>query len=247
MEKCSVILQQIEELNVILMKGRFLDLDLLVVYFLGLLLGTVVFALTFYFSKEMDNGKRNAIPLVIGILVILGGLLIGGFEGMPISLMGAGIFSLSLLLLIAGKRILVRKAIFVLAVLIPLGVFSYTTLSSFNDTEFVVAAKDGNFSPDINKYYDHLQENTDIKGFKIFNSYEDEKAIVLSLGGEKKGNNIELVGVEKRGKRIDVTVRTFENKSTENNPTILIFASKLKNDNELIVKDTDGTVYKSLE
>src|SRR5690606_19523183 len=156
-------------------------MELLIVYFTGLLLGVALFALTFYFSKEMESLKRSIILLAIGALVVIGGLLIGGFEGMPVSLIGVGIITLSLLLLIAGKRPLVRKTIFATAVLLPLVVFSFTALSTINDTNFVVAAKDGNFAPDINKYYDHLQENTDIKGFKIFDSYEDEKAIVLSL------------------------------------------------------------------
>lgn len=102
---------------------------LLIVYLTGLLLGGALFALMFYFSKEMDNLKRNAILLGLGVLAVVGGLWFGDFEGMPISLIGVGIFTLPLLLLIGGKRPLGRK-FFVIAVLLPMVVFSYTALAT---------------------------------------------------------------------------------------------------------------------
>jgi hypothetical protein len=219
-------------------------MGLLIVYLAGLLLGVAFYALTIYFSKEIDNKKRNIIVAGIGVLVVIGGLMIGGFNGMPISVIGVGILTVAILLMIVGNRLLGRKVIFAIAVLVPLIFFTYNSLDTFSGNYVGVAAKDEKLYPDIKKYYEQLQVNTNVKGFKTFNSYEGEKAIVLSLGEEKKGNNIEVLGIEKRGERSIVNIRTFDNKSSEKNPTIIIVTEKIEPNIE--IKDTDGTVYKEV-
>lgn len=65
-------------------------MGLLIVYATGLLIGVALVAIS-YFSKELDHKKRNICVAVIGVLAIIGGLVIGGFEGMPISTIGIGI------------------------------------------------------------------------------------------------------------------------------------------------------------
>lgn len=220
-------------------------MGLLIAYFLGLLIGIAFYALTFYFSKEMNDDKRKMIVGVIGLVSVLGGLVVGGFSGMPITLMGTGNFTVSLLLWFGGKSPLWRKAILSIVVLVALGGLISIGLDKLNGSRFTVDEKDEKLDPILKNYYEHLQVNTDIKGWKTFDTYGDDKAIILSLGGDKKGNNIEVLGIEKKSARIIVNIRTFENQSTEENPTIIVLIDKLEPNIE--IKDTDGTIYKEVQ
>lgn len=220
-------------------------MGLLIVYLTGLVLGIGCFALTFYFSKEIELRKRMSILIVISIFGILGGLVIGGFEGMPVSVVGAGILTIALLLKIEEKSLLWRKIIFISIIFGSLAVFAYEILEQYNGTNFVVAAKDERLDADLKSHYEWLQVRADVKGFKTFEMYEGEKAIVLSLGEEKVGNNIEVLGVEKRSGQTIVKIKTFENKSTEKNPSIIIYFEKLEPN--MMVMDTDGTIYNEIQ
>ncbi|SNT56743.1 hypothetical protein SAMN05444672_1562 [Bacillus sp. OK838] len=219
-------------------------MGLLIVYATGLLIGVALVALS-YFSKELDHKKRSIFVAVIGVLAIIGGLVIGGFEGMPISTIGIGILTVSILLLIAGNRSLVRNVVFALVVLVPLAVFIYAGVDKFYGNNFIVVAKNENMDTYLKQYYEELQVKTDTQGFKRFEPNNGEKLIVLSLGKEKQGNNIEVAGVEKQGDRTLINVKTFENQSTEKNPTIIIFLDKLGKN--VVVKDADGTVYEEVK
>ncbi|WP_018708848.1 hypothetical protein [Siminovitchia fordii] len=220
-------------------------MGLMIVYLTGLLLGIGFYALTFYFSKEMDGFKRVAFLVVVSLTTVVGGLLIGGFAGMPVSLIGAGILSVAFLLWIGERGPLWKKAMLTLTVLGALGGLSYIGFNQLNGSSFNVAAKDDRWDPDINKYYEQLQADPNIKGWKVFDTYEDSKAIVLSLGGEMSGNNIEVLGIEKKSGRTDINIRTFANQSKEANPTIIILLDKLEP--FVQIKDTDGTVYEEIE
>ncbi|MFE4814500.1 hypothetical protein ACFQ9Y_25845 [Peribacillus simplex] len=98
----------------------------------------------------------------------------------------------------------------------------------------------------LKQYYEELQVKTDTQGFKKLEPNNGEKVIVLSLGKEKQGNNnIEVTGIEKQGDRTLINVKTFDNQSTEKNPTIIILLDKLGEN--VVVKDTDGTVYEEVK
>ncbi|MGE7187008.1 hypothetical protein ACQKKK_24485 [Peribacillus sp. NPDC006672] len=215
-------------------------MGLFIVYATGLLIGVALIALS-YLLKNLDDKKRNLFTVVIGILTVIGGLIVGGFEGMPISIIGIGILTVSILLLVAGNNPMIRNVVLALVVLVPLAVFMYAGIDKLYGNNFTVAAKNENLDPYLKKYYDQLQTNTNIQGFKRFEPNDDEKEIVLSLGEEKKGNNIEVASIEKQGDRTLINIRTFENHSTERNPTIIILLDKLGKN--VVVKDADGTVY----
>lgn len=52
-------------------------------------------------------------------------------------------------------------------------------------------------------YLEAVQKDTDIRGVKTFDINESDKAIVLSLGKEMTGDNIEVLDVEEiNGKTI---------------------------------------------
>ncbi|MGM0941362.1 MAG: hypothetical protein ACQEWU_10425, partial [Bacillota bacterium] len=220
-------------------------MELLIVYFIGLLIGVIFYSLTFYFSEELSDDKRKIVTGVSGLLCIIGGLVVGGFKGMPISLVGLGIFTVAILLWVGGKNLIFRKLILAIIVLFALVGLLYIGLDKHNKGSFTIDEKDERLDPTLKNYYNQLQTNTDIKGFKTFDTYEDDKAIILSLGSEKKGNNIEVLDVENKTGRTIINVRTFANQSSERNPSIIILLQKLEPD--IVIKDTDGTIYKEAQ
>ena len=221
-------------------------MGLFIVYSTGLIIGVALIALS-YFLKEWDNRKRNSMVAVIGVLAIIGGLVVGGFDGIPISAIGVGILTVAILLFIAGNQSIIRKIVFALAVLVPLAIFVYAAVDKIQGNNFIVAAKNEHLDSYLREYYDELQTKTATQGFKRFepSEGENEKTIVLSLGKEKKGNSIEVAGIEKQGDRTTIHVKTFYNQSTEKNPTIILTLDNVGKN--VVIKDTDGTVYKEIE
>lgn len=219
-------------------------MGLFIVYATGLLIGVALIALS-YLLKNLDDKQRYLYTAIVGILTVVGGLMVGGFEGMPISIIGIGILTVSILLFVAGNKPLLKKVILALMVLVPLAAFMYVGIEKWYGNDFIVVAKNDNVDDYLKNYYDELQTNTHIQGFKRFEPNDDEKAIVLSLGEEKKGNNIEVTSIKKQGNRTLINIRTFDNHSTEKNPTIMILLNKIGKN--VVVKDTDGTVYKEVQ
>lgn len=102
-------------------------MGLMVVYLTGLLLGCAIYILTFFFSKDMDDIKRIAILVVISLTAVIGGLAVGGFGGMPVSLMGAAVLTVSFLLWIGERSPLWKKTVLAIVVLISIGGLVYLT------------------------------------------------------------------------------------------------------------------------
>lgn len=219
-------------------------MGILIVYATGLFIGVALIALS-YLLRYLDNKERNLYTAGVGILTVIGGLLVGGFEGMPISIIGLGILTISILLFIAGNKPKIRNIVLAFSILAPSAVFMYVGIDELYGNNFIVAAKNENLDSYLKKYYDQLQTHPTIQGFKRFEPNDEEKVIVLSLGEEMKGNNIEVTGIEKQGDRTLINIRTFENHSREKNPTIMLILDEIGNN--VVVKDTDGTVYKEVQ
>ncbi|AOH57431.1 hypothetical protein ABE28_024090 (plasmid) [Peribacillus muralis] len=189
-------------------------MGLLIVYATGLLIGVALVTLS-SFLKELDHKKRSIFVAVIGVFAVIGGLVIGGFEGMPISIIGIGILTVPILLLFAGNKSMIRNMVFAIVVLVPLAVFIYAGVDKIFGDNFIVVAKNENLDTYLKQYYEELQVKTDKQGFKRLEPNNGEKVIVLSLGKEKQGNNIEVTGIEKQGDRTLINVKSFYNQSTE--------------------------------
>lgn len=222
-----------------------MSVGLLIVYSMGLLIGILLYALTVYFSKDIAVHKRSLWMLGFGILVVVAGLFVGGFEGMAVSMTGAGIITVSGLLFITKRNLLLRKMVIAVAIIAPLVIFTYTGYNK--NVSFTVAAKDENMDKSLKDYYTYLQKNSEIRGFRILDANEGEKAISLSLGREKKGNSIEVKDIKRNSGNTIINIRSFENQSTEENPTVIFIIENYKPNNSVIIKDTDGTVYPAIK
>ena len=69
-------------------------------------------------------------------------------------------------------------------------------------------------------------------------------ALSLRKGEELKGNSIEVLDVNERNGRTEIEVKSYYDQSTEKNPWIGIALNRIQD--EMIITDTDGTVYKKV-
>lgn len=206
----------------------------------GLLLGLGFYALTYLFMKESENKTRVLIVVVIGVLSLFGSIIvIGGFAGMPFGVLSLGILTISFVLAFFGKSSLWKKSVYTIVILF---IVSYSAFMYFDKVDYWVVKKTHYSSgDDFGSYTEQLQTDTTIQGYETFTISEGNKAIILSLGEEMSGNNIEVLDVEEQGKTTIIKIRTFYNKSIEKNPVIAIGLNRLQP--EIVIMDTNGTIY----
>lgn len=210
------------------------------VYLIGLIIGLGLYALTYFFVKEMKNKNRVLAVAIIGALCLIGSVtVIGGFEGMPIGVLSLGILSISLLLAFFGKSLVWKKSIYAFVILF---VLSYSAYMYLNQTDYWIVKK-SHYSAlsDVNSYIQNLQTDTTVQGYETFTITEGNKGVVLSLGDEMAGNNIEVLDVTEYGGTTTIKIITFYNQSKEKNPVIMIGLDRLQP--EIVIMDTNGTIY----
>jgi hypothetical protein len=216
----------------------------ILMYLIGLSIGLVIYALTYLFTRELNNYTRIIVVGAAAALTLVASLtLIGGFAGMPFGVLSLGMFTTSILFAFFEKSVLWKKAVSTLVILL---VVSYSTFMYLNQVDFWIVKKT-HFDSDyeIASYMQQLQNDTSIKGFKTFTISEGNKGIVLSLGGKMAGNNIEVLKVEDTGSTTQIMIRTFYNQSVEKNPVIMIGLDRLQP--EIVIMDTDGTIYEEVK
>lgn len=209
-------------------------------FLIGLLVGLVVYALTFLFWNGLENKKRVLILIIIGVLTLIGSItVIGGFEGMPFGVLSLGILTISILFSFFGHSSLWKKSIYTVVLIF---VVLYCAFTYINKVDYWIIKKTHYSSGDkIGLYEQQLQKDVSTKGYKVFTIIEGNKGIVLSLGGEMEGNDIEVLSVEEQGNTTFVTIRSYYNQSEEKNPVIAIGLNRLQS--EIVIMDTNGTIY----
>lgn len=210
-------------------------------YLIGLIIGLGVYAITYVFAKQVANEIRVLIVAVAGILLsAISLMIIGGFQGIPFLILSLGVISVASLFGFFGRSLLGKKIVFTSVLLI---VVSYSVFMYFNQTDYYIVSKSLRYGYDgeVGAYVKKIEEDTATRGYKVFPFSEGDKAIVLSLGGEMTGNNIEVLGVEEKNGQTSITIRTFYNQSKEENPYIIIGLDKVQS--KILIRDTDGTVY----
>jgi hypothetical protein len=212
-------------------------------FLIGLLVGLGGYALTYVFSKSLENKKRVLTLLVLGILTLIGSItVIGGFEGMPFGVLALGIITISILFSLFGNSTFWKKSVYTFVLIF---IALYCAFSYFNKVDYWVIKKTHYFSgDDIGLYVQQLQKDFSIKGYKVFTITEGNKGLVLSLGGEMEGNDIEVLSVKEQGNMTVVTIKSYYNQSDEKNPVIALGLNRLQS--EVIVMDTNGTIYEEV-
>lgn len=211
-----------------------------VIYLIGMSIGLGFFALTYLFSKTLKTWYRSLVVFIIGVLFLLGSIIIvGGFEGMGYGVISLGILSIAVLLLIFPTSLLWKKSIYTVVILAILSNVAFGYLNKLN--YWVVKKSDYSYVNSVDSYIKKIQNEPSIQGYKIFTILEGNQGVVLSLGEKMFGNNIEVLDVEESGNTTHIKIRTFQNKSIEKNPVIVIGVERLQP--EILITDTDGTIY----
>lgn len=216
----------------------------IIMYLIGLVIGLVIYGLTFLFAKELNNYIRVIVVGSAAALILIASLtIIGGFAGMPFGVLSVGIFTVSILFVFFEKSIVWKKAV---STLILLFIISYSVFMLLNQVDYWVVKKTHyEYDHEIAAYINQVQNDPSIQGYKTFTISEGNKGIVLSLGGEMAGNNIEVLAVEETGSTTNIKIRTFYNQSVEENPVIMIGLDRISS--EVVIMDTDGTVYEEVK
>ena len=210
-------------------------------YLIGLLIGLACYSLTYLFSKTISNPKRVIIVAIIGAVFLFGSIfVIGGFEGMPFGVLSIGIFTVSILLAFLGRFPIWTKTVYVVIILTFVFIVSADYLNKVD--YWVIKKRD--FEGEIITYAEGLQNDPTIRGYRTFTISEGDPGIVLSLGDQMAGNNIEVLDVKEDGGTTVIQIRTFYNQSPDKNPYIMIGLNRLKQD--VIIMDTDGTIYENI-
>lgn len=208
-------------------------------FLIGLVVGLGLYLLTYVFAKEIENRRRVLTLATIGGLSLLGSIAVAyqvetlGY-GIAFLISSLGILVISFLLTLFGKSIVWKKSVFTFVILF---VIVSSCRMYMKQVDYWVIKETKVFSDEEESYLQLLQRDPTIQGYKAF-----EQVVVLSLGEEMAGDNIEVLDVEEDGNTTVIKVRTFYNRSDEKNPFIAIGLDRVQSD--VVIEDTNGTVFK---
>lgn len=209
---------------------------------IGLVIGIIIYSVTYVYGRGISNSKRSVFVLCVGIVLLISSVvIIGGFAGMPFGVVSFGIVLMSVIFFITGKNLFWKKSACLIVVIYAIVFSAYTY---FNKIDYWVVDKESIQDQGLLPHLHNIEGDPAISGFKVFNILEGSKGVFLTLGEKMSGNTIELVDVENRNGRTEIKIRTNYNNSTEKNPYILIGINKIEP--EILITDTDGTVYKEI-
>src|SRR5699024_4979348 len=233
------------DINLLLSKERIslYMLDIISVYLIGLIIGLVFYALTYLFSRNIENIKRATSVFIAGVIsyfIII--FAIGGFESILFLFLSLGIVTIAILFKFFGKSPLSKKIIYTT---IGLVAAIYVALGIFYKVDYTVIPKRALDNGDqVDDYIKAVQDHPKVRGFNTFTIEEGDKLVILSLGEDMEGNSIEVLDVNERNGRTEIEVKSYYDQSTEKNPWIGIALNRIQD--EMIITDTDGTVYKKV-
>ncbi len=215
-----------------------------ILFLSGLVLGLVIHAVTYIFRKRWGDRQRALVVGISGaVLFMVSITVIGGFAGMPFGVISAGIFSVAILMVIFKNNTVWKKVVYTSVITT---VLCYSVFIYFTQTDYWVIKKSQYYLGDeVGAYFQKLQDEPTIEGYKTFTILEGNKSIILSLGEKMAGNDIEVLDVEEQSNTTIVKIRSYYNQSSEKNPVIGIGLDRLKEN--IVIMDTNGTVYEEVE
>ncbi|MFD4930023.1 YesK family protein [Peribacillus butanolivorans] len=183
------------------------------------MLGIVMCGLTYLFMRKIEDNTRLVLLFSLGILILVASFMIGGFEGMPYGVLSLGVLTVAVLYFFL-KRFAIGKKILFIGV--PLIIAVHIFIGFINQVDYRVVDKERLSDDETKHYIEKIEKDTSIVGYKKFKSGEGEDFLLLSMGGERKGNTIEVLEVKEDSEKTIIRIRTSYNKNPEPNPYIYL-------------------------
>ncbi|MGZ9816183.1 YesK family protein [Peribacillus simplex] len=203
------------------------------------MLGIVMCGLTYLFMRKIEDRTQLLILFSLGFLIFVFSIfVIGGFEGMPYGVLSLGVFTLAILYFFLKKYVIGKKILFIG---VPLIIAIHIFIGFINQVDYRVVDKERLTDDEVEPYIEKIEKDTSIVGYKKFEGYEEEDILLISMGGEKKGNTIEVLEVKEDSEKTIIRIRTLYNKNPEANPYIAVALTRVKS--KVVILDTDGTNY----
>ncbi|WP_340372111.1 YesK family protein [Peribacillus sp. FSL E2-0218] len=208
-------------------------------YEAGIILGIIMCGLTYLFLRKIEDRTQFLLLFSLGILILVFSLfVIGGFEGMPYGVLSLGVMTLAILYFFLNRYPLGRKILFIG---VPLIMALHILFVFINQVDYRVVDKERLTDDETGNYIEKIEKDTSIVGYKKFKGGEGEDFLLISMGGERKGNTIEVLEVNEDSEKTIIRIRTSFNKNPEPNPYIAVALTRIKS--KVVILDTDGTNY----
>ncbi|WP_286198096.1 YesK family protein [Bacillus sp. ISL-34] len=202
-------------------------------------MGIIMCGLTYLFLRKIEDRTQFLLLFSLGILILVFSLfVIGGFEGMPYGVLSLGVLTLAVLYFFLNRYSLGRKILFIG---VPLIIALHILFVFINQVDYRVVDKERLMDDETGNYIEKIEKDTSIVGYKKFKGGEGEDFLLISMGGERKGNTIEVLEVNEDSEKTIIRIRTSYNKNPEPNPYIAVALTRIKS--KVVILDTDGTNY----
>ncbi|WP_260320924.1 YesK-like family protein [Peribacillus simplex] len=202
-------------------------------------MGIIMCGLTYLFLRKIEDRTQFLLLFSLGILILVFSLfVIGGFEGMPYGVLSLGVLTLAVLYFFLNRYSLGRKILFIG---VPLLIALHILFVFINQVDYRVVDKERLTEDETGNYIEKIEKDTSIVGYKKFKGGEGEDFLLISMGGERKGNTIEVLEVNEDSEKTIIRIRTSYNKNPEPNPYIAVALTRIKS--KVVILDTDGTNY----
>lgn len=199
----------------------------------------IVFGLAYVFVKGIEDRTQILLQFSLGILILVFSIfVIGGFEGMPYAVLSLGVLTLAVLYFFLNRYSLGRKILFIG---VPIIIALHILFVFINQVDYRVVDKERLTDDETGNYIEKIEKDTSIVGYKKFKGGEGEDFLLISMGGERKGNTIEVLEVKEDSEKTIIRIRTSYNKNPEPNPYIAVALTRIKS--KVVILDTDGTNY----
>ncbi|MET3318989.1 UNVERIFIED_ORG: hypothetical protein ABIC97_002084 [Peribacillus simplex] len=188
--------------------------------------------------RKIEDNTRLVLLFSLGILILVASFMIGGFEGMPYGVLSLGVFTLAALYFVLNRFALGKKILFIG---VPLIIAVHIFIGFINQVDYRVVDKERLMDVETKQYIGKIEKDTSIVGYKKFKGGEGEDFLLISLGGDRKGNTIEVLEVKENSDTTIIRIRTSYNQNPEPNPYIAVALTRIKS--KVVILDTDGTNY----
>lgn len=205
---------------------------------IGMFLGFIIFTFTFITSKRI--GKYYLAPIITFLMAIgitaYGLFFVGGFEGMGYVFLATGFLFISIIATLLLPLLIRKKStqqfkqgdkmsLFIL----PIIFFLTIGMMIYSDKGYWVI---------------HQGETSgEMEGYKTSTILEGRKEVLLMLGEEYLGKEIEIKKVSRRGPT-EITVEIVNSENKNKSPYIRIGLDKINE--PLKVQTTDGVIFESI-